>query len=79
MSEFEYIEIKSLLLEQREILRNLFPDKVSLSYIKERTSLTRQAIRMKLINNFKFEVDFWKENGKIFMSKATALQLLQLK
>ena len=49
MSEFEYIEIKSLLLEQREILRNLFPDKVSLSYIKERTSLTRQAIRMKLM------------------------------
>jgi predicted DNA-binding protein YlxM (UPF0122 family) len=79
MSEFEYIEIKSLLLEQREILRNLFPDKVSLSYIKERTSLTRQAIRMKLIRNFKFEVDFWKENGKIFMSKSTALQLLKLK
>jgi hypothetical protein len=78
-SSTEYLELKTLLLAQRAILKTLFPDKVSLSFIKERTGLTRQAIRMKLINNFKFEVDFWKENGKIFMSKATALQLLQLK
>jgi len=75
----EYLELKTLLLEQRTLLLNLFPEKVSLSFIKERTGLTRQAIRMKLINNFEFEVDFWKENGKIFMSKATALQLLKLK
>jgi len=75
----EYLELKTLLLEQRTLLRTLFPNKVSLSFIKERTGLTRQAIRMKLINNFEVEVDFWKENGKIFMSKATALQLLQLK
>lgn len=77
MSQVEYIEIKSLLLEQRNILQSLFPEKVSLSFIKERTGLTRQAIRMKLINNFEVEVDFWKENGKIFMSKTTALQLLK--
>ncbi len=75
----EYLELKTLLLEQRTLLLNLFPEKVSLSFIKERTGLTRQAIRMKLINNFEFEVDFWKENGKIFMSKDTALQLLKLK
>lgn len=78
MSEIEYIELKTLLLEQRAMLRSLFPNKVSLSFIKERTGLTRQAIRMKLINNFELEVDFWKENGKIFMSKATALELLKL-
>ena len=54
----EYLELKSILLEQREILRSLFPEKVSLSFIKERTGLTRQAIRMKLINNFEVEVDF---------------------
>ncbi len=73
-----YIELKNLLLEQRNILRALFPDKISLSFIKDRTGLTRQAIRMQLINNFEVEVDFWKENGKIYMSKATALQLLKL-
>ena len=78
MSEIEYLEIKTLLLEQKAILQSLFPNKVSLSFIKERTGLTRQAIRMQLINNFELEVDFWKENGKIFMSKATAFQLLKL-
>lgn len=74
----EFLELKSLLLEQREFIKSLFPNKVSLSYIKERTGLTRQAIRMKLINNFEVEVDFWKENGKIYMSRPTALQLLKL-
>lgn len=73
----EYLELKTLLLEQRNILKSLFPEKVSLSFIKERTGLSRQAIRMKLINNFEVEVDFWKENGKIFVSKTTALQLLK--
>lgn len=78
MSTSEYIEIKNLLLEQRAILKSLFPDKVALSFIKDRTGLSRQAIRMNLINNFELEVDFWKENGKIYVSKATALQLLKL-
>ncbi|MCT7507006.1 hypothetical protein [Aliarcobacter cryaerophilus] len=78
ISTSQYIEIKNLLLEQNAILKTLFPEKVALSFIKERTGLTRQAIRMQLINNFELEVDFWKENGKIFMSKATAFQLLKL-
>lgn len=67
MSEIEYLEIKTLLLEQKAMLQSLFPNKVSLSFIKERTGLTRQAIRQKLINNFESEVDFWLEGGKIFM------------
>ena len=78
ISTSQYIEIKNLLLEQNAILRTLFPEKVPLSFIKERTGVTRQAIRMQLIYNFELEVDFWKENGKIFMSKATAFQLLKL-
>lgn len=78
LSHSELLEIKKLLLEQRAILQALFPKKVALSFIKDRTGLTRQAIRMQLINNFEVEVDFWKENGKIYMSKATALQLLKL-
>ena len=75
MSEIEYLEIKTLLLEQKAMLQSLFPNKVSLSFIKERTGLTRQAIRQKLINNFESEVDFWLEGGKIFMSRKVALQL----
>ncbi len=76
MSQTEYFEIKKLLLEQKKILETLFPNKVSISFIKERTGLTRQGIRDKLINNFQPEVDFWKEGGKIYMSKNVAFQLL---
>ena len=78
MIQTEYLEIKKLLLEQKAILETLFPNKVSISFIKERTGLTRQGIRQKLINNFEPEVDFWQEGGKIFMSKSVALQLLNL-
>ena len=78
MSQTDYSEIKKLLLEQKAILETLFPNKVSISFIKERTGLTRQGIRQKLINNFEPEVDFWQEGGKIFMSKSVALQLLNL-
>ena len=78
MSQTDYYEIKKLLLEQKVILETLFPNKVSISFIKERTGLTRQGIRQKLINNFEPEVDFWQEGGKIFMSKSVALQLLNL-
>ena len=60
------------------MIETLFPNKVSISFIKERTGLTRQGIRQKLINNFEPEVDFWQEGGKIFMSKSVALQLLNL-
>jgi predicted DNA-binding protein YlxM (UPF0122 family) len=78
MEQIEFYEIKTLLLEQKAMLQSLFPNKVSLSFIKERTGLTRQAIRQKLINNFEAEVDFWLEGGKIFMSRKVALQLLNL-
>ncbi|AXH09071.1 MULTISPECIES: hypothetical protein [Campylobacterales] len=78
MSEMHYLELKTLLLEQREIFLSLFPKKVPISFIVERTGLTRQAIRMKLLNNYEPEVDFWKENDKIFISRTTALQLLKL-
>ena len=78
MSQTDYYEIKKLLLEQKVMIETLFPNKVSISFIKERTGLTRQGIRQKLINNFEPEVDFWQEGGKIFMSKSVALQLLNL-
>lgn len=78
MNQTDYFEIKKLLLEQKAMIETLFPNKVSISFIKERTGLTRQGIRQKLINNFEPEVDFWQEGGRIFMSKRVALQLLNL-
>ena len=78
MNQTEYFEIKELLLEQKVMIETIFPNKVSISFIKERTGLTRQGIRQKLINNFEPEVDFWQEGGKIFMSKSVALQLFTI-
>lgn len=78
MEQIEFYEIKTLLLEQKAMLQSLFPNKVSISFIKERTGFTRQAIRQNLINNFESEVDFWIEDGRIFMSRKVAFQLLNL-
>lgn len=75
----ELYEIKKLLLEQRNILETLFPKKVALSFICERTGLTRQGVRNKLISNYEIDTDFWKEGGKIFISKEVAFQLINIK
>lgn len=74
----ELLEIKSLLLEQRALLDALFPNKIAIGFIVERTGLTRQAVRKRLIENYDIEDDFWKENGKIFMTKKVALQMLKI-
>jgi hypothetical protein len=74
----ELLEIKNLLLEQRALLDALFPNKISISFVVERTGLSRQGVRKKLIENYDIEDDFWKENGKIFMTKKVALQMLNI-
>ena len=55
MSQTEYCEIKSLLLQNREKLEKLellIPDKFEISYISDKTGLTRQAIRQRLLLKF---------------------------
>ena len=76
MNQTDYFEIKKLLLEQKAMIETLFPKKMSISFIKERTGLTRQAIRQKLINNFEPEVDYWLSNGRIFVSQKVAVTIL---
>ncbi len=77
MNNEEYLNLIHLLLEQKKMLEILFPEKVSISYITQRTGKTRQAIRQFLINNYEEGVDFWLEKGKIFVAKKVALQLLK--
>ena len=55
----------------------LTPSKSTLSYISTVTGRQRQTISAYLENNFEPDVDYWKENGKICLSKSTALKLLQ--
>ncbi len=75
----ELLEIKALLLEQRTLIELLFPSEIEISFVVDKTGLSRQTIRNRLINNFEIEEDFWKRGGKIFMSRKTALQFLNKK
>lgn len=80
MSQTEFYELKSLILEQREKfekLELLIPEKFEISFVTRKTGLTRQAIRQRLINKFEPEVDFWMEGGKIYLSQKVALQMIK--
>ena len=80
MSQTEYFEIKSLLLENREKLEKLellIPEKFDISFVVKKTGLTRQAIRQRLLIKFEHRVDFWMEGDKIYMSQKVALQMLK--
>ncbi|MCG3686755.1 hypothetical protein AB0W27_00135 [Aliarcobacter butzleri] len=80
MNQTEYYEIKSLLLENRkklEKLELLIPEKFEISYISDKTGLTRQAIRQRLLLKFEPKVDFWYEGAKIYLSQKVALQMLK--
>jgi len=77
MGSQEYLELKSLLLEQNAMLQMLIPTKASVSYICETTGKSRQTVTNFLKSNFEPDVDFWKENGKIMTSKSTTVQLLR--
>ena len=80
MSQTEYCEIKSLLLENREKLEKLellIPEKFDISFVVKKTGLTRQAIRQRLLIKFEHKVDFWMEVDKIYMSQKVALQMIK--
>ena len=77
MSQTEFYELKKLILEQREKLELLIPDKFDIAYISQKTGLTRQAIRQRLFLKFQHKVDFWYEGGKIYLSQKVALQMLK--
>ena len=79
MSSYEFIELKNLILEQKAFMSVLFPNKISISFVVERTGMTRQEINKRLTSNYKIDTDFWKEKGKIFMTKTVALQILNIK
>lgn len=80
MSQTEYSEIKSLLLENRQKLEKLellIPEKFDISFVVKKTGLTRQAIRQRLLIKFEPKVDFWYEGGKIYLSQKVALLMLK--
>jgi len=77
MNDYNYMELKSYLLEIKSMLNLFLPSKMTLSFISDTTGKSRQTITQYLQNHFEPKVDFWKENGKIYVSQATAFKLLR--
>ncbi len=77
MSDYDFLELKSNILEIKSMLNLFLPSKMTLSFIVDTTGKSRQTITQYLQNNFEPKVDFWKENGKIHVSQATAFKLLR--
>lgn len=82
-SNLEMLEIKTMLIEQRNILEkfgkiinNLIPEEVSITYVVEQTGKSRQAVRSYLIEHFNYQSDFYKKGSKIFMTRETAAQII---
>ena len=73
----EYLELKNLILDLTNTINLIVPKKSTVSQISSITSKSRQTITSYLHNNFEPEVDFWKKNGKIEVSKKTTLALLR--
>lgn len=76
-NQLEYLEVKKMLTTLATMLTMIIPTKVSISYLAESTSKSRQTIRQYLLNNFEPEVDFWNEGGKTFVNKEVAITILQ--
>ncbi|EFU68684.1 conserved hypothetical protein [Aliarcobacter butzleri JV22] len=76
MNTNEYIELKQLLSELKNMIRILVPQTASISYLSDLTGKSRQSIRQLLINNFEPEVDYWNKGGKIFVSQRVAIIIL---
>lgn len=77
MQENYYLEFKSMIIDLKNTLELLIPNRSTVSQISKISGTSRQTIRAYLHNNFEPEVDFWTENGNIFLSKSTALELLK--
>ena len=75
-TNLEYLELKRMLTQVATMLNMIIPPKISVSYIAESTCKSRESVRQYLLNNFQPEKDFWKEGGKIFVSKEVAITLL---
>lgn len=73
----EYIEIKNYLTQLTTMIEMLIPRKVSVRYLVESTGKSRNSIHQYLMNNFEPDRDFWREGGKVFVSKDAAISIMQ--
>jgi len=77
MNEIDNLEIKQLLSKLLIEINLLIPNKMSVGYIAEVSTMSRQSIHQFLLNNFQEDIDFWKEGSKTFVTKSVGINLLQ--
>lgn len=71
------IDLHNDLLEIKSMLRLIIPKDFTVGYIAKQTGKSRQAVTDYITRNGEPDVDFWKKDGKIFVSEKIALQYIQ--
>jgi predicted transcriptional regulator len=78
MSELDTLkhDMKEIKQDQKLILKLLSPKNYTIGKVADITGKSRQAVRDWLTNNAEPEVDFFKKDGKIFISEKVALEYI---
>jgi len=73
-------DLKVQLLEMKAMISLLLPGgDTPLSEIARKTGKSRQGIRDYLANNYEPDVDYYKKDGKIYISEKVAIELFKRK
>ena len=74
----EIAELKHEIMEIKALLKIFLPSgDVPLSEIAKKTHRTRQAVRDYITRHYEPDTDFYKKNGKIYISEEVAIELLK--
>ncbi|WP_458701341.1 hypothetical protein ACKGJI_04305 [Sulfurospirillum sp. 1307] len=71
------MDLKIMIIEIKNMIELLVPNKTTLSYICNITGKKRQTVNSYLERNFTPGLDYWKKRGKIEVSKKTAIELIR--
>lgn len=77
MSNFEYQELSNKLNQVLNLVELLVPPSFTLPYIAETTGANRETIYKYLTRNYIENMDFWKKDDKIFLSRDVGLELIR--
>lgn len=72
----ELTEFRQDQIEIKNMLKLLIPHEFTISHVAKLTGKSRQAVREYVLTHGEPDVDFWKKNGKIYLSEKVALQYI---
>ena len=71
------LETKNELNQIKSLLSLLLPKEFTIRDLMVRTGKSRQAIIQYLERNYEPEVDYYKKNGKIYVKREVAAEIIQ--